>query len=285
MTAEAWREESRRLSGRNLNRPGRTAELEHFWCRVAFGTGEQTNYKAHCHSFFELHLGLTGESRMEVDQTPRHLVPGTYLLLPPGKRHRIGSQSADFSKFVWGFSVPDPDTASALAEACADGALHPAQKRIPDRVRLILEDESLRFGAQNVLRGDLQGLFALLMNDLTTFRESEPFGKSESARMEEIRRFLADNLAVGLSTADVARQFSISERQLEQLCRSACGMTPHRLKQALQTEKIRRLLAETALPMEEIARETGFSDRYAMTKFFTRQEGLPPVQYRKSMRR
>ena len=96
------------------------------------------------------------------------------------------------------FLIANQDLSQVCISGCDNGTdwstIHEG-----DRVRLILEDESLRFGAQNVLRGDLQGLFALLMNDLTTFRESEPFGKSESARMEEIRRFLADNLAAGLS--------------------------------------------------------------------------------------
>ncbi len=97
---------------------------------------------------------------------------------------------------------------------------------------------------------------------------------------EVIRDFIAENLSSSLSVSDIAAQFYMSERQLERICHEEYRVTAGELKRKLQAEKIRHLLSETTLSLAEIARLTGFSDRYSMSKFFKRVDGMPPASYR-----
>ena len=60
-------------------------------------------------------------------------------------------------------------------------------------------------------------------------------------------------------------------------------MTVNQLKHNLQLEQIRQLLAETDSSLEEIAQASGFSDKYSMSKFFHKHEGMPPGKYRKAI--
>ena len=275
---------SRRLSSLNLNVREEEIPLKHYWCRVAYQQHDKANLKTHRHSFFELHLCLEGQCEIAVDDTSFCVTPKTFLLLPPQKKHTILSQSEFFSKFVWGFSVRDPDVAKKLSECCQNGRLCAVEEPFLRGLRVIL-DNSLGddFEYHSVIRGQLYYLFVLLVRQMTNLHAKNRFQKNTSMQLAEIRKYLLDNLSVNLSATDIAEQFYLSRKQLTRICMEECDMTVNQLKHSLQLERIRQMLAETDASLEEIAQAVGFSDKYSMSKFFHKHEGMPPVKYRKSI--
>lgn len=270
---------SKAISKRDLNTPAPRVPLHHYWCRVAFADVGHWNEKCHSHSFFELHLCFAGSCTIAVDGVPLTLQTGDFLLLPPRKAHRLCAMTDDFEKLVWGFTVED--TAIAAALAAVPCALRTAPPTLLAAAQLVLpsagEDTA-------TLLDELDILFRLISRQLLP--QTDPVEKTvrtSHTRTEAIRRFLADNLSQNLSTADIAAHFAFSARQLSRICMAECDMTPGALRQSIQMAEIRRLLTETELDMQEIALRTGFSDRYAMSKAFTRHEGISPAVYRKSL--
>ena len=47
-------------------------------------------------------------------------------------------------------------------------------------------------------------------------------------------------------------------------------------------EKIKLLLSETDMTLDDISDECGVADRFTMGKFFKKLEGMPPGEFRKS---
>ena len=276
---------SRKLSRINLNLQADTVPLEHYWCRVAYQYQERPNLKEHRHSFFELHMCLCGCAEIAVGEQVFTLIPGTFLLLPPDTNHQILSQEPDFSKFVWGFSVKNESMAEMLTQGCMPAGLKQAEPEMHNCVQIMLNNsDGDGFGYYTVIQGQLYHLFALLVRKLTTQKTVESFQKSLSAQMEEIKKYISDNLSANLSAEEIADQFHISRKQLTRICMEECKMTVTQLKNSLQMEKIRQMLEENEKSLEEIACTCGFSDQYSMSKFFHRHEGFAPGKYRKARR-
>ncbi len=277
---------SRRLNELDLNVRDEEIALKHYWCRVVWESNERHNTRPHRHSFFELHLCLTGYSELEMAGQRLRLEPEQFLLLPPHQQHIIRSQSPDFSKFVWGFSVRQEDAAAALEAACQKAALHRVQSEFLRGLGVVL-DNSLNndFEYHNVIRDQLYYLFVLLMRQLTDLQTKGRIKKNPSVQLAQIRKFLRDNLSTNPSVEDIGDQFSLSRKQLTRICMEEAGLTVTALKHSLQMEQIRQLLTLTNLSLEEIAQATGFADQYSMSKFFHRYEGQPPGIYRRSVRK
>ena len=275
---------SKMLSGMNLNVREEEIPLKHYWCRIAYQCLDGANLKTHRHSFFELHLCLEGVCEITVDDRLLMLKPNTFLLLPPQKKHTILRQSDDFSKFVWAFSVREESISRELAECCEEGKLCDVQERFLHGLRIMLDNSVCNdFEYHSVIKGQLYYLFVLLVRQMTGMKTKARFRKNTSMQFAEIRKYLSDNLAANLSATDIAEQFYLSRKQLTRICMEECSMTINQLKHSLQLEQIRQMLAETDASLEEIAQASGFSDKYSMSKFFHKHEGMPPGKYRKAI--
>ena len=112
-------------------------------------------------------------------------------------------------------------------------------------------------------------LDALSPSETESSAKSSPHTAAEST-VAEIMTFIHSHGGVGVSVADLAERFSLSQRHLCRLFVSVTGESP---KEAINHEKLRRieaLVSSTALSLSEISRLCGFSDEYAMNKLFRR---------------
>lgn len=106
-------------------------------------------------------------------------------------------------------------------------------------------------------------------------------------RSDRVRRALAhvkEHLAEPLSVDDMAAAASLSPRQFSRLFRAETGQSPAKAIEQLRIEAARLLIAEGRLPLDTIARDTGFGDRNRMRRAFVRACGHPPLSVRRSMR-
>lgn len=92
--------------------------------------------------------------------------------------------------------------------------------------------------------------------------------------------YIQKNYNTDLSNAEVAAAFGYHPYYLNKLFKEGTGKTMH---QALLEERVviaENLLKSTALSVEEIALETGFSNRGQFCMTFKKQTGKTPGQYR-----
>ena len=276
-------EASKSLGRINLNLGNGMHETDNYWCRVVVANRETYNPKTHRHSFFELHLCLEGNSEFSFNNANVTLIPDKYLLFSPDCEHKIENQSPNFKKFIWGFTVKDTALENALRESCSNGF----SGTVPNGIRysldiMLINAYERKFGYYDVIKGQLSNIFALIVRDICDFRETTEYRKKPSRIVDEIRNYISDNLKNCPSTADIASQFSKSAGALDKLCFNECGMSVSALKKQLQFEKIKLLLSETDMTLDDISDECGFADRFTMGKFFKKLEGMPPGEFRKS---
>jgi transcriptional regulator GlxA family with amidase domain len=103
-------------------------------------------------------------------------------------------------------------------------------------------------------------------------------------RVARAIRVMERSLDRPLATAAVARRVGVSVRLLEVLFRRTLGLSPGAYYTGLRLQAARRLVTDTALPMQEIALRTGFASLSSFSRTFRRHTGVSGREMRKRTR-
>ena len=111
------------------------------------------------------------------------------------------------------------------------------------------------------------------MQRTTTIRTRATLARDAIALMES-------EYATELTLDDVARRIATSRRQLQR-CFDEHGDAPFRQCLArIRMQRAAELLAETPIPVRDIAARVGYRQPAQFAKAFARVHGVPPTRYR-----
>jgi LacI family transcriptional regulator len=96
-------------------------------------------------------------------------------------------------------------------------------------------------------------------------------------------RFIREHACDGINAADVLPHVPWSRRAFEARFRKLLGKSPHEMLVAYRLERVRKLLVETSLPLEQVADRAGFTHVEYLSAAFRRHFGQPPGAYRQQM--
>jgi transcriptional regulator GlxA family with amidase domain len=102
--------------------------------------------------------------------------------------------------------------------------------------------------------------------------------------LRELQEWLPDNLDEDLSVPALARRACMSERNFARAFRQETGMTPAAYVELARVERARIALETGDLPVESIARQSGFGTVETMRRAFGRRLGVSPNAYRARFR-
>jgi len=101
-----------------------------------------------------------------------------------------------------------------------------------------------------------------------------------------VNRFMesvfSQNKAIGTLTS-YAREAGISENHLSRQVKQFTGRSVGKWIDSVRIVKAKRLLADTSLPIIDVATATGLEDQSYFARFFKRQTGQTPTEFRKAM--
>lgn len=99
------------------------------------------------------------------------------------------------------------------------------------------------------------------------------------------RRLLADSANDGLALEALAAELGVSYPWFRRCFRAQAGLPPQRYRAQLRLDRACQLLADTDLPVGEIAGRLGFSSQAYFARCFRRETGLSPTVWRASQPR
>ena len=102
----------------------------------------------------------------------------------------------------------------------------------------------------------------------------------EDPTLARALRFIRDHACENISVSHVVKAAVTSRRYLERQMEACLGRTPNQEILRIRIRRAQELLCETELPLEIIARQTGFPSRKYMGDVFARETGQPPGQFR-----
>jgi LacI family transcriptional regulator len=115
-----------------------------------------------------------------------------------------------------------------------------------------------------------------------TPRQSTDIIAVEDDEMAQALRFIRQHACSGIDVNDVATAACISRRALERRFRTLFDRTPKTEILRIQLEYVKVLLATTLLPIQTVAKKSGFSAFRHFAEVFQRETGMTPRAYRKS---
>ncbi|MDF7822616.1 substrate-binding domain-containing protein [Pontiellaceae bacterium B12227] len=106
----------------------------------------------------------------------------------------------------------------------------------------------------------------------------------EDPKLVKVVSFLRDHAFESITMNDILREVPMARRSLERRFLQVFGRSPMDEVRRLRINKARKLLAETDLPMQEIAEACGFATYNYLTHVFKQVTEMTPRDYRKKMR-
>jgi AraC-like DNA-binding protein len=113
----------------------------------------------------------------------------------------------------------------------------------------------------------------------------EGSGGLSSYTLQRTTTYIQDHLAQALSLAELAAVGQLSPAHFSRLFKHATGLAPHQYVIACRIAQGKRLLAETELPLSEVALQVGCADHSHFAALFRAHVALTPQAYRNQTRR
>lgn len=248
--------------------------------------------KPHRHDFYMVMLFTEGSGKHTIDLNTYDVEPGSVFFMSPGEMHAwhlsndtngfVVMFSASFLSLgahprrvtdVPFFSVKDKKHYGKLGRA----ALHEYTNLFKIIYR---ESQATAINTASVLRNYVDILLLKLSDTLQMQKTHQPVAANIITRLE---RLIEMNYYRHLPVSFYARELAISAVQLNHIMQTYLSKSIGDLVRERLVLEARRLLIYTTLTIGEISLELGFSDDSYFSRFFKKNTGQTPEQFRKQL--
>jgi AraC-like DNA-binding protein len=251
----------------------------------------------HRYEFHALVCVTQGTCTQMVDFLPVSCVPGSLLVLRPGQAHNYGS---DENWDGWNVLFR-PEFVLPVSTLPRDLRLAVDMDRLPehivlggDQLQAVMDSiqqmrEDTQFDAplddvHALLRHQLHALLMRLAILQSRQRAHEPVISPALQCFKRFQQLVEENYARWHQVAEYASQLSYTEKSLARAVEAAMGMTAKAFIAARINLEAKRLLVHTDLSIASIADKLGFEEATNFSKFFKRETGCTPAEFRQRQR-
>lgn len=221
-----------------------------------------------------------GQGRMTVGGVTRGFGPNNAVFIPAGTMHAFALGmpiygSALFFPRNHSYVVPDKPIHLRIREAVDQGEM---AGLIDNLQRELDGDRAGRERAIDYVAGAISVWFErqMLVND-------DALAATDASRKLS-RRFanlVEANFATDMSVSDYAKMLGVTSTHLTRVCNQTCGTSASDILADRKFAEARRLLADTKVPVQEIAKALGFHSPAYFSRAFHGRTGKSPIRFRK----
>ncbi|MFG3254601.1 AraC family transcriptional regulator [Streptomyces sp. NPDC048172] len=248
----------------------------------------------HRHTFHEIAYVTQGTGSHVIDLRRWPLAPPHLCFITPGQVHhweRVTGLQGVVVLFEDAFLLAHPGDRDRLRRL-GDAPSLPLTGRAAHRVDGLLARMREEYAEQqHDMVSVLQAYLHILLAEAARLPPAappgdpasapEPVGRTAAVAAEFVRLLARPGAAAELSVRTCAAELGVSVGHLTAAVRESTGRTPGRLIRHAQVLEAKRLLAGTALTVGKVAREVGFADPAYFCRFFRRETGTSPGEFRR----
>lgn len=246
----------------------------------------------HAHDFFALMVFTNGSGWHEVDFTRNAIQPHAFFFLRPGQLHswEFTPETEGYvilfsEKFLTHYLGAFPfsrnrlfDKAAALSHVLLT---EDAASQVIERCSAMYIDYMLNDSYSNTMCSAwLSLLFSILGRHLDTGERNVSL--HAQSLFEKFSRLIDQHYNTKHEVSDYASLLAVSPRHLSRITQEAAGSSPGDLVRSRLVLEARKLLVTEDEPVAVIAEKLGFEDSSWFSKWFKKQTGRTPVQFRKN---
>jgi len=230
----------------------------------------------HAHDATELVYTVRGELAIDCQQKSFPGRDGTLYILPAHVDH---NQSSNGPWQTWCILYYDGEHLLPQTPRTLDVIL------VPEVPRFIDELCNLHALKDSVAAPVCEGLLFALLSRLAEIEHIRQDIGALHPRLAAAVTFIHEHSTENFDADTLASVACASYSHLGALFRERFGCGPLKYQQNLRMELARKLLLNPYLSMDEVARQTGFSDTNYFVRLFRKSNGVPPGQWRKGQGR
>lgn len=260
----------------------------HFTVRHT-AAAEQLDFESHSHAHYTITALLAGRMQITIGAQDFELVADQAALTNAHEPH--AAKGSEFEFISVGISptfINSLVTELGLTRAAAEIVFRSSE--VTDEIltatgrAIVNELAQEKVGRQEMLETLIRQLAIHLLRSHLTVRKSAQLELSRAGlvdrRLRRAIEFMHDNFGRELGLEEIAAAAYLSEFHFARLFKQIIGSTPHVYLANLRIEKARKLLAETEIPIIEIAAMVGYQSQSHFTKIFKSVTGLTPRTFR-----
>jgi len=260
---------------------------------VRHTAAENCEFAPHTHSAFTVTAMLLGRMCATIGDCDFELSAGEAALTNLGQNHAARGSSVEFVSIGVGPVLVNELVAEiGLTRTTSDIVFRAsvvADPTIIQTARAIAAEVSAgQLGHAEMLDALVRQLVIHLLRSHLTVRMSDQIELSRAGpvdrRLRRAIEFMHDNFGRELALEEIAAAAYLSEYHFARLFKQITGVTPHVYLANVRLERARKLLAETALPISEIAAMVGYQSQSHFSKMFKSVAGITPRAYREGAR-
>ncbi|WP_372773120.1 AraC family transcriptional regulator [Mangrovibacterium sp.] len=250
----------------------------------------------HRHDFFEVLYLLKGSGFHVIDGNRYDIKPPSVFFMSPGQAHKI-EFSHDIEGYIFIFTADFYLANRSNQNSLIEFPFFYNLKQ--DNPPLILDQSAdIRF-LEELFRRSINELHhnetikldllrslldLILMTCSSRYKTSENMTTKGKGHIlvKQFYHLVEENNHQNLSLKEYAGLLAVTPNHLTQTVKMLTGKTSSQVIKAKQILEIKRLLVHTNLSVAEIAHQLHFEDQSYFTKFFKRESGYSPLQYRNS---
>lgn len=248
----------------------------------------------HRHDFFEVLYLSKGSGFHVIDGNKYEIKPPCVFYLSPGQAHKI-EFSGDIEGYIFIFTpefyLINQNNQNKLIEFpffytikqdnqplefSSSGDVHFIENLFQ---KAIAETEKGGQYSVDLLRSLLDLILTYTSVLYKTGEQVAPKGKGHVV-VKRFYQLVEENYQKNIPVNEYAGLLAITPGHLTQTVIQLTGKTTSQIIKSKQVLEIKRLLVHTNLSVSEIANRLHFSDQSYFTKFFKRETGITPQQYR-----
>ncbi|MEM6455430.1 MAG: helix-turn-helix domain-containing protein [Acidobacteriota bacterium] len=253
--------------------------------------------RPHRHTFYEICLVTAGRARHAIDFTEHPARAGSLFTIVPGQVHAwhdTQELAGQILLFTEDFLHAGPSATAPAGEwaflhglaAAGPLRLDPADAEAIGRAFDALAQEFRRDlpARASMLRAQLQTLLIRLLRLADATPRGTAAADPATALAQRFRTLVLAHGDTERALPFYARALNVSVAHLHDQVRRTTGRTPGQLLRSHTALEARRLLAHSALRVSEIGHRLAFDDPSYFSRFFRRETGLSPGQFRARIR-
>lgn len=270
-------------------------EIQRFISRSQFTVRhtatEACQFESHAHAAYTATAVLAGQLTATIGDVMFELPAGETALTNVGQNHSARGEQVEFVSIgVSPALVNEMVTEIGLTRTTANIIFRRAAvtdstiTKMAREIAAEVSDEQL--GRTAMLDSLVRQFVIHLLRCHLTVRQSDQIELSRAGPVDRRLRlaieFMHDNFGRELALEEIASAAYLSEYHFARLFKQITGVTPHVYLANVRLERARKLLADTALPISEIASMVGYQSQSHFSKMFRSVTGITPRAYREA---